>query len=47
MADTSDTNETRDLRTERGDAALIAQYLHELSERHDGSGEREADDPDG
>jgi hypothetical protein len=30
-----------DARAERSDAALVAQYIHELSERHGGS-----DDPD-
>ncbi len=34
MADTRDTDATRDSRFERGDAALLAQYIHELSERH-------------
>jgi hypothetical protein len=43
MADTGSTDATRDSRAERGDAALVAQYIHELSERHDGDGEREAD----
>jgi hypothetical protein len=33
MADTGDTDATRS-RAERGDAALVAQYIHELSERH-------------
>lgn len=37
MADTRDTDATRGSRAERGDAALVAQYIHELSERH-GSG---------
>ena len=34
MADTRDTDATRGSRAERGDAALVAQYIHELSERH-------------
>jgi hypothetical protein len=34
LADTRDTDVTRDSRSERGDAALITQYIHELSERH-------------
>ncbi len=33
MADQRDT----DARAERSDAALFAQYIHELSERHGGS----------
>jgi hypothetical protein len=37
LADTPDTDATRGSRAERGDAALVAQYIHELSERH-GSG---------
>jgi hypothetical protein len=32
MADTQDT----DARADRSDAALVAQYIHELSERHGG-----------
>ncbi len=32
MADRHDT----DARAERSDAALVAQYIHELSERHGG-----------
>jgi hypothetical protein len=34
LADTRDIDVTRTSRSERGDAALVAQYLHELSERH-------------
>ena len=33
MAEQRDT----DARAERSDAALVAQYIHELSERHGGS----------
>jgi len=47
MADQLDTDATRDSRAERGDAALIAQYIHELSERHGDSGAPGGDDPDG
>jgi hypothetical protein len=34
LDDARNTEGTRDSRTARGDAALVAQYLHELSERH-------------
>lgn len=34
MEDAHNTEGTRASRTERGDLALVAQYLHELSERH-------------
>jgi hypothetical protein len=34
LDDARNTEGTRDSRTERGDAALVAQYIHELSERH-------------
>jgi hypothetical protein len=34
MDDTRDSEATRDGRSERRDAALLAQYIHELSERH-------------
>jgi hypothetical protein len=34
MTDTRDTDAARGSRFERGDAALVAQYLHDLSERH-------------
>ncbi len=34
MNDARNTGGTRESRTERGDAALVAQYIHELSERH-------------
>jgi hypothetical protein len=34
LADSRDTDAARDSRSERGDAALVAQYIHELSERH-------------
>jgi hypothetical protein len=48
MADKSDAS----ARAERSDAALVAQYIHELSERHgsepDGLGsEREVDGEEG
>ena len=43
MADELDTG----ARAERSDAALVAQYIHELSERHGGSGEADALDPGG
>jgi hypothetical protein len=33
MADGRDT-QTRDARVDRRDAALVAEYIHELSERH-------------
>jgi hypothetical protein len=36
---TSDRDRSRASRARRGDAALVAQYIHELSERHDGSGQ--------
>lgn len=39
MADTRDSEATRGSRAERGDAALVAQYIHELSERHGGPGD--------
>jgi hypothetical protein len=35
-----------DARAERSDAALVAQYIHELSERHGGSDGADALDPD-
>jgi hypothetical protein len=38
LADQRDT----DARAERGDAALVAQYIHELSERHGGSDDADA-----
>jgi hypothetical protein len=52
MADTRDTDATRVSRAERGDAALVAQYIHELSERHASrpdalDGDREGDEGDG
>jgi hypothetical protein len=31
-----------DARAERSDAALVAQYIHELSERHGGSDDADA-----
>jgi hypothetical protein len=49
LADQRDT----DARAERGDAALVAQYIHELSERHSGPDdadtleEPEGEGPDG
>jgi hypothetical protein len=36
-----------DARAERSDAALVAQYIHELSERHGGSEDADALDPGG
>ena len=36
MADRLDADATRLSRAERRDAALVAQYIHELSERHGG-----------
>jgi hypothetical protein len=36
-----------DARAERSDAALVAQYIHELSERHGGSEEAGALEPGG
>jgi hypothetical protein len=39
LDDARNTEGTHASRTERGDAALVAQYLHELSERHDGDRE--------
>jgi hypothetical protein len=41
LADQRDT----DARAERSDAALVAQYIHELSERHGGSGDLDGLDP--
>jgi hypothetical protein len=37
LAGTRDSDAARDSRAERGDAALVAQYIHELSERHGSS----------
>jgi hypothetical protein len=34
-----------DARAERSDAALVAQYIHELSERHGGSDDADAFEP--
>jgi hypothetical protein len=39
----ADRDWPRASRTRRGDAALVAQYIHELSERHDVSGRGPAD----
>jgi hypothetical protein len=36
-----------DARAERSDAALIAQYIHEQSERHGGASDVEALEPAG
>jgi hypothetical protein len=36
-----------DARAERSDAALVAQYIHELSERHGSPGEDEPADDGG
>jgi hypothetical protein len=41
LADHQDT----DARADRSDAALVAQYIHELSERHGGPDDAEALDP--
>jgi hypothetical protein len=41
LADQRDT----DARAERSDAALVAQYIHELSERHEGSADFDAIEP--
>jgi hypothetical protein len=46
MAETRDTDAGRISRADRGDAALVAQYIHELSERHSGIGTPDALDPD-
>jgi hypothetical protein len=43
MADTRNT----DARAERGDAALVAQYIHELSERHGRARDPLEDEPEG
>lgn len=47
MADTRDTDATRGSRAERGDAALVAQYIHELSERHGSAPDALGGDPEG
>jgi hypothetical protein len=47
MADSNDTDAVRDTRSDRGDAALVAQYIHEISERHGGSGDPDVLEPDG
>jgi hypothetical protein len=36
-----------DARAERSDAALVAQYIHELSERHGGSDDAAGLEPGG
>jgi hypothetical protein len=41
LADHQDT----DARADRSDAALVAQYIHELSERHGGPDDADALDP--
>jgi hypothetical protein len=43
LADQRDTG----ARAERSDAALVAQYIHELSERHGGSDDDDALEPAG
>jgi hypothetical protein len=43
LADERDT----EARAERSDAALVAQYIHELSERHGGSGDTAGLEPGG
>ena len=43
MADRRDT----DTRAERSDAALVAQYIHELSERHGGADDTDLVEPAG
>jgi hypothetical protein len=43
LADQRDT----DARAERSDAALFAQYIHELSERHRGPDDADALEPAG
>ena len=43
MADRRDTDSTHAARADRRDTALVAQYLHELSERH-GRSERDLSD---
>ena len=43
MADRRDT----DARAERSDAALVAQYIHELTERHGESDDTDALEPEG
>jgi hypothetical protein len=47
MSDSRDGDATRDLRAERGDAALVAQYIHELSERHRSERDPAATEEDG
>jgi hypothetical protein len=41
MADARET-QTRDARIDRRDAALVAEYIHELSERHGSDGSQAA-----
>jgi hypothetical protein len=43
LADRQDT----DARAERSDAALLAQYIHELSERHGGADDADVREPAG
>jgi hypothetical protein len=43
LADQRDT----DARAERGDVALVAQYIHDLSERHSASDDPDALEPEG
>jgi hypothetical protein len=43
LADRRDT----DTRAERSDAALVAQYIHDLSERHGGADDADVPEPAG
>jgi hypothetical protein len=43
LADQRDT----DARAQRSDAALVAQYIHELSDRHGGADDTDALEPAG
>ena len=43
---TSDRDRPHASRARRSDAALVAQYLHELSERHDGAALASPADPE-
>jgi hypothetical protein len=43
LADQRDT----DARAERSDAALVAQYIHELAERHGGADDADVLEPAG
>jgi hypothetical protein len=44
LAETRDSDAARGSRADRGDAALVAQYIHELSERHGSTREGEPGD---